>query len=50
VMLSAAEREVREIANNFRRHRQEGSRNRNGGRSRHGRGGQPPSRRRRGRS
>ncbi len=50
-MLSAAEREVREIARNFRRHRHEGSRNRHGGdRQRHGRGERSHSRRRRGRS
>jgi ATP-dependent RNA helicase HrpA len=48
-MLSSAEREVREIANKFRRHRHEGPHHRHGGRTRHGRGGSPPSRRRRGR-
>jgi hypothetical protein len=49
-MLSRSEREVREIANNFRRHRPEGRNNRHRGNSpHHGRGGRPHSRRRRGR-
>jgi ATP-dependent helicase HrpA len=48
-MLSAPEREVREIANKFRRHREESGRNRHGAnRPHHGRGGRPHSRRRRG--
>jgi hypothetical protein len=49
-MLSVSEREVREIANKFRRHRDEGRRNRHGVRKpHHGSGGRPSSRRRRGR-
>jgi ATP-dependent helicase HrpA len=49
-MLSVSEREVREIANKFRRHREEGRHNQHGlRRPHHGRGGRPPSRRRRGR-
>jgi ATP-dependent helicase HrpA len=49
-MLSVSEREVREIASKFRRHREEGRHNQHGlRRPHHGRGGRPPSRRRRGR-
>jgi ATP-dependent RNA helicase HrpA len=49
VMLSASEREVREIASKFRRHRDEDRRRRHGvNKPHHGRGGRPHSRRRRG--